>query len=1046
MSAKPSSLLLVFLAFNNIWLVHPCAEYLQEYNGRCLDSCPQGLKKVEFTSVCTERCPQDVPYLYNMTTCVAYCPNDYVVMYSNDCVRLKKLPNIPDNTIKCPERFCNSSTPYCYDLVCKERCPVNTVSDRFNCVHTCSEELPYQYNSSCHKQCPPGATVINNNRCVVDCPQNTFLYGNKCVPVCPQDTFIHNRTCLSKCPESHPVSLVFGNTKRCLQTCPVFTMRNGSVCEIVCPPDAMFLFNMTCVSTCPNSASFIWIKNIEIYSIRKPLCVDSCPDNLYLHGETCVAKCDSNQFILNSTCVSSCPNLYEATYMPYKCVDQCTQNMYLYRNMCTQRCPDGSFASNQSCVSQCPPATPYKATYRNGITCVDKCPDNQNFMYQNNCVYFCPTTTHMLNNTCHEECPKSYSILYTDYIKWFSISRGASNCTRVCPLPLINDSGICVKRCSKNTFVFNRTCHAVCPSSHPFVLSRNNSCVSFCPSDMVSVGNSCQLECPSSTPYVVKRKCSERCPSTQPFHLSLNKTITINPYRQFVVYHQMLTYCVEQCQWNSSGSVEYYRYNNSCVKHCPPKTMSLNGVCVTNCSESYKMTYTRKVGGLQTTECLHHCPNNTLRWLDRCFDMCPNNMSAFNGTCVNLCPDIYGFIEHSDKGSTCRMSCSDPVYKYTNGRECVKNCPSTKYYFDNMCVNVCPSSKPFNVSKNSKPPICVKTCREANFVEINNTCITEYTCSDGLTMFVYDRETCVKECPYGSVQQLDGVTKRCNSLEVEAWVINAVLLNIFAICVLVIVLLFSDGCPKNKHKATKEKTDDIEESEDQDTTALLLQEPRETDQDTTNVCLTQPDPGNENIYDIEFTIDEETEQKVVLKMTDDLSSGDVDENLSGGINDRNTHFQSANFEYSIDDETAAKTVKTQCENLPIKDQEQFQYRDQRTKALLSNSLSDIDFMLENENVEDVVRTYASPLLDFSNTNSSSMVDDSTSQFKRFQKDINNESGEDPTPISTEAIPLDLFPCLPILNNSFEDLNSSEARTRTEHCLESETLAKKVEDY
>ena len=132
------------------------------------------------------------------------------------------------------------------------------------CVKTCNEtETPYFYianeNSitkvnTFFSKCPNDKPFVLNNKTCNDKCENNYLYYK-----------LSNKTCLSECPKgfkSHQTEFGY----ECIINCPLET----------------FLYNTSCVSSCPNNYSYYFEYDKE--------CLENCGRSYFSIGKICVDK------------------------------------------------------------------------------------------------------------------------------------------------------------------------------------------------------------------------------------------------------------------------------------------------------------------------------------------------------------------------------------------------------------------------------------------------------------------------------------------------------------------------------------------------------------------------------------------------------------------------------------------------------------------------------------------------------------------------------------------------------------------------------------
>ena len=115
-----------------------------------------------------------------------------------------------------------------------------------NCT-SCSSSK-YLYNNSCTISCPSSYFANSITNVCQNCPINCLQCLNqlRCLS-CTNSSFLFkgNDSCLTACPEYY-----FGQNNNCLQCqLPCITCLSQSQC-LSC--SGLFLFNFTCISSCPS--------------------------------------------------------------------------------------------------------------------------------------------------------------------------------------------------------------------------------------------------------------------------------------------------------------------------------------------------------------------------------------------------------------------------------------------------------------------------------------------------------------------------------------------------------------------------------------------------------------------------------------------------------------------------------------------------------------------------------------------------------------------------------------------------------------------------
>ncbi|XP_061193374.1 proprotein convertase subtilisin/kexin type 5-like [Saccostrea echinata] len=669
---------------------------------------------------------------------------------------------------------CMKSCPWktsMFRQICYDECPINSneiqtelgtfcnIEHDFECQRaSCTDNFPMCYRMNCLKTCPEYAVQFQNN-CILKCPStHSFMVSTDCEGPC----LTGNKTCFSSCPQSHPFLFQTPRSKHCLQQCPQYTFEDAvnKTCHLNCLSKEPFLYNRTCIETCPSSSPFVLTLTTEYNSISQ--CSDSCLKNDVVDGEFCVNACPKGKHLLNNTCVENCPLSHPLMYpnkegisissirnfgkADFMCVNSCnleTNSIVKYNlefdKKCLNTCPQNShFAYNGSCLSLCPLSHRYNVDYNNYYLCVASCPNDKFISNETNCRSSCPAEENFMHNkTCYKQCP-----LEAKYRK-LNIYLSQYECFENCPenSPLIFNHTICMDKCpNKAKYKSNGTCVAQCQDELKYAIeirtsygfyfqTTEYSCVKNCPKEYIVSGNNCVKECPHDKNHVFNSTCLNTCPATFSF-----KKLEGGHYK-----------CIAACP------SETFVYNNSnCVSTCPPEARYQNNkTCVANCSDELKYKFDnfstisvnwRDKKNIYHYFCLTECPSNRLYYLDNCVKECPKEANyLFNKTCITSCPkrSSYGFL--TGNYYTCYDDCPANTYVY-NQSLCVSVCPKDKNFeFNNTCFDRCPDSSDFIFHDGSYFK-CMNSC--TSLLMLNKTC---YKNCPAEAKF-QDNGYCVQEC------------------------------------------------------------------------------------------------------------------------------------------------------------------------------------------------------------------------------------------------------------------------------------------------------------
>lgn len=180
-------------------------------------------------------------------------------------------------------------------------------------------------------------------------PNVTSILGvNNCEGLC----ITGNASCVEICPDDHSFIFQTPRSIHCLECCPNYTWedKENKVCRLKCPTEKQFLFNKTCLDSCPKSHPLLQPMSSFYNTIT--LCSDSCLQDTLMDEGYCVSACPDGRYEFNNTCVRECPESHPLKNLnirenpktgraKYTCVDSCNieTNSYIskklkYKNHC----------------------------------------------------------------------------------------------------------------------------------------------------------------------------------------------------------------------------------------------------------------------------------------------------------------------------------------------------------------------------------------------------------------------------------------------------------------------------------------------------------------------------------------------------------------------------------------------------------------------------------------------------------------------------------------------------------------------------------------
>lgn len=323
--------------------------YKHSHHVDCYKKCPNGYNIFNETQ-CTRRCPKKAKYEIN-GTCVADCPGDSIFI----------LPNV-------------------------------------DCTYGCND----------------------NDVCITECPANYLINGNECIKECPSSRkHVFNNTCNENCPIDHNYKQFEADHYKCLDQCPATVLVHNFNCIYWCPDDTLYNVNRTCVATCPNEARYrydnLTSRHVMQFGRNSNECMEECPTNFLVNGNECIPKCPSDRkYVFNRTCLETCPiehNYKQLQEGHYICIDECPATTFVHKKFyCVPSCPvDALYQVNKTCVATCPSEVRYK--YSNLTTITVDWYSKKN-IYHHYCLADCPAKTQYNQDACVEECPKDANFLF----------------------------------------------------------------------------------------------------------------------------------------------------------------------------------------------------------------------------------------------------------------------------------------------------------------------------------------------------------------------------------------------------------------------------------------------------------------------------------------------------------------------------------------------------------------------------------------------------------------------------------------------------------
>lgn len=796
----PAGFPFTFKMKNNLFCLNKCPGDTVINDTKCEIDCPKE-RPLHFNNTCLSRCPEHNIYMVvaknihkSIVKCVSKCPQ-HLLYDENVCVKscTQDKSKFDNSCLK----SCPQTHPYRYnkeylwhyprkvEIVCSEKCPINSRISGNNCYDLCPETT-FQYNGTCLGKCHDShpyhqllwvdSFSTQENTCVSQCfGQFKYAFGKKCVGACPSSLLYMNNTCVKQCSGNFPflqTNVVVRNSNwenvfrsGCVEKCPGDMVAYRNICIQDCPRNVSFMYNRICVDQCPLTHKFVDIR-------KRNTCVSICPKNTVIFGNSCLKECPSNSsYILNNICLEKCPNSHPIVDVNNRnnCISECKHVQYKF--MCMKTCPYGMLRYNYSCTNVCPEDQPYTDVANS--ECVKGCPGLQ---YNKMCLNECINNTYRYLSTCVSDCPKEASYIiksvrvsYYFYGKKWKWKDVPQKCVPICPSHYFVLGNRCLKFCPKGyNFMFRRHCMKQCPATFLYTSVNIDTvypsktlfkCVRECPRNMVYENRMCKYQCSSSSKYVVYKKCHSQCPLERPLHFQYQDNTNSVKYTCF-------SHCPEQS----------YRINSTCVLNCPPDMFGFNGNCVEHCPSSHSLNYSKAVDGGFAYFCERICPVNTFRMGQNCYDICPNIYFQFNTSCVRQCPGSHKFhrqaVVHKNQRS---IICEDKCPNYSVLNECVTSCPSNQsFIYNQQCVTQCPTMHPLapkdgdrfcynscpNGTLSFQGKHCIKICQNYFFI-FNKTCLSK--CPSGYNYFEITQQgkVCRNKCVNGFVLSDNECVPKC---------------------------------------------------------------------------------------------------------------------------------------------------------------------------------------------------------------------------------------------------------------------------------------------
>ena len=785
--------------------------------GKCLNICPSNKKFIKNKIECTNGC-NDLYILkiaqsttepkYDIFNCSENCGDKFTLNDSYNCED------------ECPGEYYESPDRKCYKGGCQSNTIYPFTIDLDNkklCAKKCNDTQPYYYESDkiCKANC--GEDIHDfDNKCVKECTNQIYKYLDttnnikKCVAECPEskkyfdDNEKNIHTCVDKCEA--PYNYVKDN--KCLNqsqfSCnsnqfeKTNEVTNEVECVLKCNDNQFYYENKrVCIPDCEDTAHF------KIQGTQICITEEECPPPYFTYNydntianssyksNMCVKKCPTEKpFDDNRKCVVMCPqggNKYHL-YGETNCRSQCPQNTVIDGDVCTSMCPDKKYLDyfGKECITECDSTAPY---YVEGVNqCIKKC-DVTKYLYEGNkCVSSCSENKYKVGNSCEDKCPQNQSFVYEH------------ECLEKCPgdFPIhktvkideTTEVKMCLKECGDHLYP-DGECKNECNETYPYYNYDNGTCLEKCPyfyvdypeEDQEKEKKKCYNKCPSTYPYYIKNpsfpiECSKTCDPPNFINIT-NKECQIDcELKNFT--DNNINYCLNDCD-----DLGLLKFGGKCIKKCEdlgqnyflnPETNECEcenlyyidgnekiclAVNINDCSQNTNDYKIRKNGA---KECLKDCEDHILSYDEKiCYHddvstfKCPlaiHSVKSYTGD-KNAkykcdCPSKF-YIESTTNEKVCLSENEEcpSGYKFkSDTNECVENCGSGYCQVANLCIrNDGACSEYWNkINENEYQPSQGNSCNNAQkFYEMGDTKICVKNCQNS-TYFIFHDNKCISSC------------------------------------------------------------------------------------------------------------------------------------------------------------------------------------------------------------------------------------------------------------------------------------------------------------
>ena len=699
---------------------------------------------------CVMECPKEYPY-ENKEGTICNDTNYYQYYFKKSETGNPSYKLIDD--CKNINRYHINNSYECIEL---DKCKIDNnylyYDDNNICYYSClGLSNKFAFNSSlsnsqqkCMSSCPQGYYYLENEYiCLDQCDYNRGLFYK-------YDENDQNQVCVEKCEDNQFVL----NDNKCVNECPSYMFINTTLIQM----GSKYITINKCVDACPTEAKF------REEGGKKCLTECSSEGKKFKLGLMCIEKCPEGFYIEENECKTSCDNYYVKNYLDEEKTKynfQCTQvcdNYTLATKECIEKCPLGEnfIGKNKRCKSACENDGADKDDgkyYEKRDTGIQEgieyviyaCVKNITNMSVGN--YLVDGTTQIV-----DECPIDHPYL----------SMGERRCYDLCsksiyyPFTAEYDNGtkVCATECkgSKKYYGEDKICKTQCDNyTFNIINDEDNSCVSECnlnsPYKFKTYKEGryhCSLQCdPSQPKYTTSNYvCYKDCPAPYNYEYK-NECLLKCPENLFSDFNTTIENedkynCIDKC--TDPNRLYYYRTDLKCIAKCKDEdyeiedTKECSPFCDTINSVDYHY-YIDTIEGKDIKKCVLNCPNAKpfLREDNQCHDSCNTfsyNYYTEDKICKNKCPTGYKIIKEKEDNTQAIFPC-------------VQNCNSSYYLdIDKYCISSCENSYSGNKYFNTYEKICLPSCNKTLYYTEEYECVS--SCSEG--KFIDDR-TCRDFCP-----------------------------------------------------------------------------------------------------------------------------------------------------------------------------------------------------------------------------------------------------------------------------------------------------------